>query len=125
MFFKKAAKTEVVPRIARTPEEAEHLVALSRMFEQLHFHLRQWAMTSDKDGDFEKIPTQEAAILELFNAVRLLFDGYTRHSVSLRLSLDDFGKLYRFDIQAHLPIDAEDVAFLKGNGIAPSGEGRL
>lgn len=125
MFLKKAVETEISCRIARTREEEQQLQALDGMFGQLHHSLYQWVATFCEDGDITKASAQDEAMLDLFNAVRLLFEGHTRHSAQLRLILDAFGQLYGFDIQPHMSIDAEDAGWLKAHGIAPADEGRL
>jgi hypothetical protein len=112
-------------RIARTREEAERLEVVSGMFQELYHHLKQCTSMFCDGGDLTEQPTQEAATLELLEAAWLLFDGHTPDSSKLRETLDAFGKRFGFNIQRHVPIDVEDVEFLKSIGIAPADEGRL
>ena len=112
-------------RIARTPEEETQLAALSTMFNELYHRLLEWTQGVCEDGDLAKLPPQETAVLELFDAAWCLFDGHTRDSSYLKERLGAVGERYHFDIVFHLPIDAEEGAWLKAHGIAPADEGKL
>jgi hypothetical protein len=112
-------------RKSRTPGEQERLIMLSALFGQLYENLLRWATMLCPDGNVEKLPAQEAATLELFEAAWYSFDGHTRESDALRARLKAAGEHYGFDVHFHLPLDPEETAWLKEHGIANENERRL